>query len=97
MAKFFLTNKAVQDLGDIWNNSVDNWSENQAEQYYALLIAACQEIANKPKLGKSYEVVKKNVLGYSIGKHVIFYSILSETEIEIIRILHAMMDLKSHL
>lgn len=59
MAKFFLTNKAVQDLGDIWNYTVEHWSETQAELYYALLIDSCQEIARTPQLGKSYEVVEK--------------------------------------
>ncbi|MBS7252498.1 type II toxin-antitoxin system RelE/ParE family toxin [Flavobacterium branchiicola] len=31
------------------------------------------------------------------GEHIIFYSIISNDEIEIIRILHGMMDLKSKL
>lgn len=38
MVKFYLTNKAVEDLGDIWNYRVKTWSENQAEIYYSLLI-----------------------------------------------------------
>lgn len=50
MAKFYLTNKAIEDLGDNWNYIVDNWSENQAELYHCLLIDSCQEIAHKPKL-----------------------------------------------
>jgi toxin ParE1/3/4 len=97
MAKFYLTNKTVQDLSDIWNYTVDNWSENQAELYYSLLIDSCQEIARNPKLGKSYEVVEKNVLGFKTGQHVIFYRIVTEKEVEIVRILHGMMDMKNHL
>lgn len=97
MAKFYLTNKAVEDLGKIWNYTLETWSENQAEIYYSLLIDSCQELANKPKLGKSYEVVEKNVLGFKTGQHVIFYRIVSENEIEVVRILHGMMDIKVHL
>ena len=97
MAKFYLTNKAVQDLGDIWDYTIDNRSENQAELYYSLLIDSCQEIAHKPKLGKSYEIVEKNVLGFKTGQHVIFYRIITEKEVEIVRILHGMMDMKNHL
>ena len=97
MAKFYLTNKAVEDLGEIWNYTVETWSENQAEIYYSLLIDSCQELANKPNQGKSYEVVEKNVLGFKTGQHVIFYRIVTEKEIEVIRILHGMMDLKNHL
>ena len=97
MAKFYLTYKAVEDLGDIWNYTIETWSENQAEIYYSLLIDSCQELANKPNQGKSYEVVERNVLGFKTGQHVIFYRIVSEKEIEVVRILHGMMDMKNHL
>jgi toxin ParE1/3/4 len=96
MAKFYFTNKAIEDLGDIWNYTVETWSENQAEIYYSLLIDSCQELANKPNQGKSYEVVEKNVLGFKTGQHVIFYRIVTEKEIEVVRILHGMMDMKNH-
>lgn len=56
MPKFYLTNKAVEDLGDIWDDTVETWSENQAEIYYSLLIDSCQELANQPCLGKSQVV-----------------------------------------
>ena len=97
MAKFYLTNKAVEDLGEIWNYTVETWSENQAEIYYSLLIDSCQELANKPNQGKSYEIVETNVLGFKIGQHVIFYRVVTEKEIEVVRILHGMMDIKNHL
>ena len=29
MAKFYLTNKAVVDLEEIWKYTVETWSENQ--------------------------------------------------------------------
>ena len=97
MAKFYLSNKAVDDLNDVWDYTVKIWSENQAEIYYSLLIDSCQEIANKPDQGKSYDVVEKNVLGYKTGEHIIFYQIISLKEIEVIRILHGMMDMKNHI
>ena len=97
MAKFYLTNKAVEDLGDIWNYTIETWSENLAEIYYSLLIDSCQELANKPNQGKSYEVVERNVLGFKTGQHIIFYRIVTEKEIEVVRILHGMMDMKNHL
>jgi len=94
MAKVYLTKKAVDDLEEIWDYTVETWSENQAEIYYSLLIDSCQELANKPNLGKSYEVVEKNVLGFKSGQHIIFYRIVTEMEIEVVRILHGMMDIK---
>jgi len=97
MGKFYLTKKAVEDLNDIWNYTIETWSENQAEIYYLLLIDSCQELANKPNLGKSYEIIEKNVLGYRTGQHIIFYRIVTEKEIEVVRVLHGMMDMKSHI
>jgi toxin ParE1/3/4 len=97
MAKFYISNKAVEDLNDIWDYTVKAWSESQAEIYYSLLMDSCQALANKPALGKSYEVVEKGVLGYKTGEHIIFYQIVSQKEIDAVRILHGMMDIKSHI
>ena len=58
-------------------------------------MASCEDLANNPKLGKSYEIVTTNLLGYKCGEHIIFYREILKNEIEILRILHGMMDLKS--
>jgi toxin ParE1/3/4 len=97
METFYISNKAVEDLNDIWDYTVKTWSENQAEIYYSLLMDSCQELANKPSQGKSYDVVEKNVLGFKTGEHIIFYQIVSLNEIEVVRILHGMMDMKNHI
>lgn len=72
--QFYLNNKAVDDLKNIWDYKVKTWSENQAEIYYLLLMDSCQELANKPNQGKSYDVVEKNVLGFKTGEHIIFFT-----------------------
>jgi toxin ParE1/3/4 len=53
------------------------------------------DLANNPQLGKSYNIVSQNLLGYKCGEHVIFYQKIVKNEIEIARVLHGMMDLKS--
>ena len=95
MAKYHLTNKAVEDLADIWNYTFDEWSENQADKYYLLLLDSCQEVAENPNIGKHYDNITKKLLGYKSNEHILFYQIISNSEIEIIRILHGRMDLKS--
>jgi toxin ParE1/3/4 len=97
MAKYYLTNKAVDDLSEIWNYTIETWSEIQAEKYYDLLLASCDDLANNPELGKNYDVVTKEIWGLKSGEHIIFYAIISKNEIEVQRILHGMMDLKSKL
>ena len=97
MAKVHFTNKAIEDLEAIWKYPVKTWSENQAEIYYGLLVDSCQKLAAEPTLGKSYVVLEKDVLGFKTGQHLIFYRIVAAQEIEVIRILHGMMDLKNQL
>lgn len=97
MTKFHLTNKAVEDLADIWEYTYDTWSEKQAEKYYILLLNSCQKLAKSPSLGKRYEEVAEEIMGFRSYQHVIFYRKISNNEIEIIRILHGRMDLKNKL
>ncbi|MCY1525009.1 Toxin ParE1 [compost metagenome] len=97
MAKYVLTNKAVEDLTKIWDYSCEVWSENQADKYYELVISAFEEIAESPTLGKSYTALSKEILGFKVGKHIVFYRMPALKEIEIVRILHARMDLKNRM
>lgn len=95
MAKVILRQGAIDDLTDIWNYTKQEWSESQAERYYEVIKLACKEIGRKPNIGKVYTEISKNLLGFKSGRHVIFYHLISADEIEVIRILHERMDLKS--
>jgi toxin ParE1/3/4 len=97
MAKVILRQKAIDDLNDIWDYTFDQWSEKQADKYYSSLKFACKEIGENPDLGREYTEIKRNLLGFKSGKHIIFYHIISEEEIEVIRILHERVDLKNRL
>lgn len=97
MAKVVLRQKAINDLNDIWGYTFEKWSETQADKYYASIKLACKEIGDNPSLGKEYNGVSRNLLGLKSGKHIIFYHLISENKIEIIRILHERMDLKNRL
>jgi len=97
MAKFELTKKAVEDLADIWNYTFENWSENQADKYYQLLIDSFKEIASNPNIGKNYHGIAENLKGFKVGRHIVFFLEMEESKIEIIRILHVLMDLKNRI
>jgi len=94
MAKFFLTNKAVSDLTNIWNYTFDQWSEDQADRYYLEIISRCDDIAQNPKIGKNYKGISHELFGLLSGRHIIFYRKISASKIEITRILHQQLDLK---
>jgi len=97
MAKYFSTNKAVEDLSDIWNYTFDMWSENQADKYYHMLLDNCQMIVERQNIGKNYDNILNQLFGHRIGRHIIFYRIETEQNILIIRILHEQMDLKNRI
>ena len=94
MAKFEITNKAVEDLSKIWDYTFEVWSEKKANVYYEMLILICQEIADNPGLGKNYEGIAPNLLGIKANRHIIFYRTINKNHVEITRILHGRMDLK---
>ena len=48
-------------------------------------------------IGKVYSEISMGLFGLKSGKHIIFYHIVSENEIEVIRILHERMDLTNRL
>ncbi len=97
MAKIILRQEAIDDLNDIWTYTFEEWSEKQADKYYATLEFACMQIGKNPELGKEYDGISSNLLGLRTGKHIIFYQIMAEDEIEVIRILHERMDLKNRM
>ena len=97
MAKYELTNKAVADLNGIWEYTLENWSENQADRYYDMLLDICQDIADNPELGKNYDGIKSDLFGLKANRYVIFYRKSELNPIEITRILHERMDLKKRI
>jgi len=97
MAKYELTHKAVEDLTRIWEYTTEKWSEQQADSYYSLLLASCQDIANIPGLGKNYDDITKDLFGLKTSRHIIFYRKRINQPIEITRILHGQMDLKNRI
>lgn len=97
MAKVILRQKAIDDLNNIWVYSFEKWSENQANKYYSLIKYAFNEIGKNPSIGKVYTEISENLCGIKSGKHILFYQLISGEEIEVIRILHESMDLKTRM
>lgn len=97
MAKLILRQEAIRDLTDIWEYTVETWSENQADKYYDAIKQACLDISQDPDKGRQYFEISEDLLGYQINKHIIFYHLVNSNELEVIRILHEKMDLKNQL
>lgn len=97
MAKYVLTNKAVEDLSKIYEYTFEVWSEHQADKYYNELIDFCQLLADNPNIGKNYPEIDSEIYGFLANRHIIFYRILNPVEIEVERILGAEMNLKTRI
>ncbi len=96
MAKYFLSNKAIEDLSGIWKYTFYTWSEKQADKYYNTLIDNCKFIADNPQIGKDYSNILNSLRGYKVEHHIIFYKKIDSKTI-IIRILHERMDIKNRI
>lgn len=97
MAKYNLTNEAVDDLTDIWNYNYEKWSEKQADLFYRMLLESFQQIADHPEIERNYSEIRNDLYGLKTMRHIIFYRKLNDNSIEITRILDEQMDLKNRL
>ena len=93
---FVITRKAVTDLEGIWLYTAQNWSVEQADRYYNLIIDEINFTCKNPKAGRSMEHVRAGYLVAKVKSHLIFYRIVNGT-IEVVRILHERMDVEGRL
>ena len=92
-----ISSQALIDLEQIWLYTVKNWSIEQADRYYNLLISEMEYISQNQDSGKSMNHIKNGYRVSKVKSHLIFYKTSSESEIEIIRILHERMDIENRL
>ncbi len=92
-----VSEKAQKDLINIWEYTFQKWSVEQADRYFNILVHGMNEICKNPDLGKSYEYIRKDYFGYNQKSHIIFYRIINNETIEIIRILNQKMDLHNRI
>ena len=93
-----ISKQAQIDLENIWLYTFEEWSLEQADYYFDLIMDEIEYISKNPKSGKDYSNVRKGYFRSRIKSHFIFYRInLKEEKVEIIRILHQQMDIDSHI
>ena len=97
MGAFSLTEAAKADLKTIAAYMQRRWGKEQRRIYAKQFDDAFHMLANTLEAGIACDVIKVGYRKFPIGSHVIFYRALSETEIEIVRILHKRMDLARQL
>ncbi len=97
MGTFSLTEAAKADLKSIAAYTQRRWGREQRRIYAKQFDDAFHMLAESPESGVACDSIKVGYRKFPNGSHVIFYRYLSETEIEIVRILHKRMDLARQL
>lgn len=95
--QYRIRQEAINDLNKIWVFTFHNWSREQADRYYNLIIAEIEFIADNFMSGKSVEHIRKGYRVTKIQSHLIFYRKVENETVEIVRILHQRMDIKKRL
>ncbi len=96
--KYVVSHLASQDIENIWRYTFENWSKEQADRYFDLIIDEIEYISINPDSGDDYSQVRKGYFRSRIKSHFIFYRINKNKKIvEIIRVLHQRMDVESRL
>lgn len=94
---YHLTNQAYNDLKNIAFYTKSQWGSNQMQIYIKEIDNSFAIIDKTPLLGQEIDYIRKGYFKYLVGKHLIFYRIVKENEILIVRILHQQMDVENYL
>ena len=95
--KYLISEKANQDIEKIWLYTFENWSLEQADRYYNLIIDEIEFIAENFESGKYVDYIKKGYRASIVKSHTIFYKRSRKNIVEIIRVLHQKMDIENRI
>lgn len=87
---------AEADLIGIWRYSSGNWGERQADLYLDQIEGVLFRLREDPMMGTDCSEIKQGYWKIRSGKHLIFYRVDGDLLV-VIRVLHGMMDIESHL
>ena len=90
-----ISDRAEQDLLEIWVYSFRQWSEQQADRYLDQLDDGMQKCGEEPEHGSRRDSVRAGYRSRLVREHVVFYTFTDE-EVLILRVLHGSMDPTRH-
>ena len=90
------SSQAEQDLTDIWVYTAEEWSLAQADTYLEELVSGIDLLRNYPMMGSSRDDLRKHYRALTVNQHIVFY-LVSDNEVQVIRVLHKSVDTPRHL
>lgn len=97
MQGFILTQKARDDLKAIGRYTQETWGREQRNRYLTMIDESFHDLAAHPMKGRDCSDIRAGYRKHEVGKHVIFYRLLENSGIEIVRVLHGRMDTQARL
>lgn len=95
MPDYELSQKADQDLTEIYQYSFETFGEDRADKYFLGLDRCLKTLAENPHRGRSADEIEEGIYRYEHARHTIFY-VVRPLGIFVARILHQSMDPKRH-
>lgn len=92
-----ISQNALDDLEEIWFYTFKKWSIEQADRYFRLIMNEIEHLSNHFNEGKSMEYIRPGYRAIKVKSHLIFYKMADDDIVEIIRILHQMMDVENRM
>ena len=95
--RYRISEKAIADLEEIWFYTYNKWAIKQADRYHNLIIGEIEYISDNFELSRKMDYIRPGYRMSKVKSHLIFYKILEDDTILIIRILHQSMEIENRL
>lgn len=97
MSEYVISEKAVEDINNIWIYTAEIWSVAQADRYYNLIYDEIEYIVNNFDMARDFGKIRESYKCSKVKSHLIFFKKDKTNEIEVVRVLHERMDIESRL
>lgn len=96
MRSFDLTRAAEADLKSIARYTQERWGVRQRNAYLKEVDRVFRSLAKNPGMGRACDGIREGYRKFPHGTHVIYYRHDAIGGLQVVRILHAAMDIDVH-
>lgn len=96
MRRYVLSPAAHGDLEQIWDYTRERWDDKQAEEYVREIQRAIKRVVDNPTIGRACDDVRPGYRKRAVGAQTLYYRIVPDDVIDVVRILHQRMDVDRH-
>ena len=97
MTEYIISEKALEDLNNIWIYTAENWSIEQANRYYNLIVDEIEYAVENFETMKDFGSIRKDYRYSKVKSHLVFCKRVENSVMEVVRILHEKMDIKNRI